>query len=471
MDTATQRYQLLEELKPNYQGQTRTVVAQDNITDKRVVIKEFYVQDATTLKYFKQYYRDRVKQVEALSNPALSKYLYAFKTSRSLCLVREHISGKSLEDYKNFDPAFIKNLILKLLDTLIDLQKKVPAIFHLNLKPKNILITPKKQVYLTDFQVFPTSPTAQNGKNYSFTESGFTAPEQFNNSPTKATDLYSLGVALICFLTETPSEDVHFLINQENRFVFRDRLNFLNPQFLNWLEKLVEPDQRDRFSSAIKAKTVFKSISVAKIPEIPLRHPGLIFQATRKGQKVTQTLKLRRIIPTSVKEGVWEIATHPSDQPYVSQQHPWIKISPSQFHRSKLECRITVDTSRLIPEQVYERQIILHQYHPKERKYFLPITVKTAKLNASQSHPLQKFLKPFLPLIRSNPQQKAYNPSEEEIRLSLSRFGTPSWTEEDFQRLIQVLGEAGYGWLSPEGVRQQLERMKINFEQNKDSFN
>jgi len=32
-------------------------------------------------------------------------------------------------------------------------------------------------------------------------------------------------------------------------------------------------------------------------------------------------------------------------------------------------------------------------------------------------------------------------------------------TEEDFQELLYLLGCAGYGWLRPEGVRQELERM------------
>jgi WD40 repeat protein len=35
--------------------------------------------------------------------------------------------------------------------------------------------------------------------------------------------------------------------------------------------------------------------------------------------------------------------------------------------------------------------------------------------------------------------------------------GIPTWTEEDFQKLLYTLGCAGYGWLRPEGVRQQLE--------------
>jgi hypothetical protein len=50
-------------------------------------------------------------------------------------------------------------------------------------------------------------------------------------------------------------------------------------------------------------------------------------------------------------------------------------------------------------------------------------------------------------------------PTEEEIMLTLTRCGTPTWTEEDFQNLLYTIGCAGYGWLRPKGVRQQLETM------------
>jgi FOG: WD40 repeat len=41
----------------------------------------------------------------------------------------------------------------------------------------------------------------------------------------------------------------------------------------------------------------------------------------------------------------------------------------------------------------------------------------------------------------------------------LGRVGKPQWTEEDFQKLLQELGYRGYGWLRPEGVRRELEKM------------
>ncbi len=50
-------------------------------------------------------------------------------------------------------------------------------------------------------------------------------------------------------------------------------------------------------------------------------------------------------------------------------------------------------------------------------------------------------------------------PSESEIIAALSRRGTPTWTDEDFEGLLRKLGQVGYGWLRPEGVRKKLEEM------------
>ncbi|MCU0488710.1 MAG: WD40 repeat domain-containing protein, partial [Anaerolineales bacterium] len=47
-------------------------------------------------------------------------------------------------------------------------------------------------------------------------------------------------------------------------------------------------------------------------------------------------------------------------------------------------------------------------------------------------------------------------PGEAEIAAALIRQGRPTWTEADFQDLLKELGYAGYGWLSPQVVRDKL---------------
>jgi WD40 repeat protein/serine/threonine protein kinase len=77
---------------------------------------------------------------------------------------------------------------------------------------------------------------------------------------------------------------------------------------------------------------------------------------------------------------------------------------------------------------------------------------------------LENFLVLHTPYAATLPTDR--EPIEEEITLALTRRGIPAWTEEDFQNLLYTLGCAGYGWLRPEGVHQQLEVMKLEILRN-----
>lgn len=70
------------------------------------------------------------------------------------------------------------------------------------------------------------------------------------------------------------------------------------------------------------------------------------------------------------------------------------------------------------------------------------------------------YLEDFLVLHTpyQEPLPEGREPSEQTVRRALSRAGKPSWTEDDFQRLLATLRIAGFGWLRPEGVRRTLEQ-------------
>ena len=70
---------------------------------------------------------------------------------------------------------------------------------------------------------------------------------------------------------------------------------------------------------------------------------------------------------------------------------------------------------------------------------------------------LEVFLTQQTPYGTKLPQGR--DPTEDELQSVLTRRGKPLFTGEDFQRLLDTLGCAGYGWLRPEGVRRKLEEM------------
>lgn len=67
------------------------------------------------------------------------------------------------------------------------------------------------------------------------------------------------------------------------------------------------------------------------------------------------------------------------------------------------------------------------------------------------------FLEVFLTRLKPTAQlPDLREPSQEAITQALTPSGTPVWGEADFNQFIQWLQNVGYGWLRPEGVRQQL---------------
>jgi WD40 repeat protein/serine/threonine protein kinase len=77
---------------------------------------------------------------------------------------------------------------------------------------------------------------------------------------------------------------------------------------------------------------------------------------------------------------------------------------------------------------------------------------------------LQTFLIQQTPYAGSLPDDR--EPTDEEITMALTRQGKARWSESDFQRLLYTLGCAGYGWLRPEGVRRELEKMAEGLDVN-----
>ncbi|MBI5395728.1 MAG: protein kinase [Verrucomicrobia bacterium] len=78
-----------------------------------------------------------------------------------------------------------------------------------------------------------------------------------------------------------------------------------------------------------------------------------------------------------------------------------------------------------------------------------------------RSH-LEMFLASQTPCAAELPTDR--QPTEEELACALARCGKAKWNEDDFKRLLWTLGCAGYGWLRPEGVRRQLEKMAAEWE-------
>ncbi|MEG4321406.1 MULTISPECIES: bifunctional serine/threonine protein kinase/MFS transporter [unclassified Microcoleus] len=378
-DFSTHGYQVTRELGYNSLGGRVTYLATKINTTNSVVIKQF--QFAQLGASWAEYdaYEQEIKVLKQLAHPGIPRYLDAFGTDSGFCMVQEYKNAESAID-RTFAPPDIKQIAIATLEILAYLQSQKPPVIHRDIKPENLLIDEELNVYLVDFGFARLGGGNIAASSIVKGTMGFMPPEQmFNRKLTKASDLYGLGITLICLLTGTKSADVGNLIDANYGIHFRHLVPPLQQGWMNWLERMVAPRIQDRYQSAADALAALESLDVSSLPKVRLERDRLEFTATEYGEKIIETIEISNPIPDIILAGRWEVAAHPSDPPHTPYDHPWISFEPQKFESNKVACKVIVDTQQLLASQTYERHIILYT-NSEPDTYQLKIKVTTAPL-------------------------------------------------------------------------------------------
>ncbi|NET02858.1 MAG: serine/threonine-protein kinase [Sphaerospermopsis sp. SIO1G1] len=262
-DLSTIGYQLIQELGHNTEGGRTTYLANSLQYGKKVVIKQFCFARTTVDWYGVKSYQREIELLKTLNYHRIPGYLESFTNTDFFYLVQEYKDATSLNSKRCLHPQEIKQIAVSLLETLVYLQQLHNPIIHRDIKPENILVDENLQVYLVDFGLAKIQTKKSDLSTLVAGTPGFIPPEeQFGHPLTTASDLYSLGVTLICLLTNTHGRDISQLIDNNYRFNFQKLLPFISPSFRFWLEKMVEPNYRSRYSNAAEALTALKPIQV-----------------------------------------------------------------------------------------------------------------------------------------------------------------------------------------------------------------
>lgn len=389
-------YQIKRELGRNVAGGRITYLAKRILTQNLsnfpdnsanwVVIKQF--QFATTSANWSDFqaHEREIKVLQSLDHPGIPRYLDSFETPTGFCMVQEYKEANSLGILRSFAPEQIKQIAIDLLEILVYLQSLNPLVIHRDIKPENILVAEDAagslKVYLVDFGLAHWGGGEVAMSSMVKGTLGFMAPEQlFNRNLTPASDLYGLGASLICLLTATKSTEVGRLLDENYHFEFRKLLPKLSRRWISWLEKMVEPDPRDRYANAAEALAALKPIYVNRTPEVKLSPSRLELAASQVGENLRVQVLVKNSVPETLLTGWWEVAPHPSDPPQPPQppllSHAWISISPSRFADNRVVCEISINTRKLRTGQVYDRQLLLHTNGVPETET-VSLTVQTA---------------------------------------------------------------------------------------------
>lgn len=148
-------------------------------------------------------YNREINMLTHLQHENLPRIYDHFTDPAHWYVVMEYIEGETLEDYLKKQPGGhlsrkeALKIAIQLTKVLEFLHKQDPPIVFRDVKPGNIMLTPKRRLYLIDFgiaRLYDPNKTRDTGPLGS---PGYAAPEQYGKAQsTVQTDIYGLGATL-----------------------------------------------------------------------------------------------------------------------------------------------------------------------------------------------------------------------------------------------------------------------------------
>ncbi len=238
-------YQVYEKLSEQIDLGRVSYLGLDISLDRLVVIKEWLRVAGQTPPLDYANYLPEINRLQQIDHPSIPRYLNSFATPTGFCVVREYQSGISLAEIGDLPASDIRLVADAVLKILTDLHQLTPTVIHQNIKPENIIFInePTLKIYLVDFGILPASSF-----HHSAYTSGFVSPAHLSSQNlTPTSDIYSLGVSLICLLTGTPTDQAHNLFDSNYRIKFQHLLpQNTDRQLIKSLELMIEPQPQNR---------------------------------------------------------------------------------------------------------------------------------------------------------------------------------------------------------------------------------
>jgi serine/threonine protein kinase len=157
---------------------------------QRIEANEYFAREADTLA-----------QLKHSAIPAISD---RFDDQNRHYLVMEYVEGRNLEEEiaargGPLPEGLIIDIARQLCDVLAYLHGFAPPVIYRDMKPSNVMLTPKGRVVLIDFGIARLFKTARKGTMIGTL--GFAPPEQYQGAVDPRSDIYSLGATLHYALT------------------------------------------------------------------------------------------------------------------------------------------------------------------------------------------------------------------------------------------------------------------------------
>ena len=245
------------------------------------------------------------QRMARLRNPYVVRVTDCFEQNDTAYYVMDLIDGQSLSDVmKAQGRAFTEAEVRQMLPQMLDALRAIHAsgIYHLDLKPANIMQDKDGHLCLIDFGASKQMSLEETRTLSTSTALCYTpgfAPDELIQSASKYigpwTDFYCLGATLYNLLTrETPPEAADVKYRGESAFRFPPSVSPQMQQLVRWL---MQPDYPQRPKSVEEIETRLKSIGQQSSvsPAVPkVRSVDTVRQQSKDTVRVTRKAEPER---------------------------------------------------------------------------------------------------------------------------------------------------------------------------------
>lgn len=248
-------------------GQGSTYLAHDlRLSDRPVAIKEMFMgfTDSNDAQQAFQQFQLEAQVLASVNHPNAVGITDFFEQDNRYYLVMNYIDGANLEELiytkGKISEKEVKQIGVQVLDVLEELHSHMPPIIFRDIKPSNIILTPKGRAVVIDFGIARVFKQGKRQDTQMLGTPHYAAPEQYGVGQTDPrSDIYSLGATLYHLLTgDLP-------IATPQRLTDNSLLNFprsMNPSMVLVLMKAMALNMVDRFQSATEMKLALERVQV-----------------------------------------------------------------------------------------------------------------------------------------------------------------------------------------------------------------
>ncbi|MCC7528445.1 MAG: serine/threonine protein kinase [Candidatus Melainabacteria bacterium] len=205
------KYRVLNQLGVG--GQGSAYLANDNIDDEVVVLKEFILPvhvDVNVRKSALESFENEARILKQIDSTGVVRLIDFFVEDHRAYLVLEHIDGMSLRELVEKNGAMkesqVKELAVQMCGILSYLHSLSPPVVHRDFTPDNLILQRDGTLKLIDFNVAQQVEATVTGTVVG--KHAYLPPEQFRGMPTSQSDIYACGATLHFLLTGSDPEPI-----------------------------------------------------------------------------------------------------------------------------------------------------------------------------------------------------------------------------------------------------------------------